>query len=107
MTYEIECYIETIDSEGNFTFHGAEGYCLEKGDKTYNILWPDDNLKDDKSKILVVFEQNELNLKVNLSKQQRMFQLLLNAKVNRQKVIMTVDYETPEKITSVIKVTIK
>lgn len=107
MKYEIECYIETIDSEGSFTVHGAEGFCLEKGDKTYNILWPDDKSKDDKLKTLVVFEQNELNLKVNLSKQQRMFQLLLDAKVNRQKVMMNVDCEMPEKINSLIKVTIK
>ena len=50
MTYEIECYIETIDSEGNFTFHGSEGYCLEKGNKTYNVLWPNNKLKKNKSK---------------------------------------------------------
>ena len=31
MRYEIECYIETIDSEGCFTFHGSEGFCLDVG----------------------------------------------------------------------------
>ena len=49
MTYEIEGYIETIDLDGKFTFYRAEGYCLEKEKKAYNILWP-----KDKSDILVV-----------------------------------------------------
>ncbi len=39
MTYEIECYINTINSEGAFSIHGTEGYCLEKGDKTSLFLF--------------------------------------------------------------------
>ena len=103
MIYEIECFIETIDSEGNFTIRGSEGFSLEKEDKTYNILW-----SRDKSNELVAFIQNELNLKLNLSKQQRMFQLLLNAKVNHQEIMMKVDCEKKsKKITSINKVILK
>lgn len=102
MTYEMECYIETIDSEGNFTVHGTEGFCLEKEDKIYNVLWSENN-----ANALVVFVQNEPKLRVDLSKQQRMFQLLLNAKVTHQKIMMKVDCESSGKITSITKVTIK
>ena len=96
MTYKIECYIETIDSDGNFTFLGSEGYCLEKGDKTYNVLWPNNKPKKNKSKDekqaddelnsfaeCFLFEQ-----KISLCKEnsQKKILLLVSAKTSRSKV---------------------
>lgn len=93
MTYEIECYIEAIDSEGNFTFHGSEGYCLEKGDKTYNILWPEDKSKDKKqpddelnSFVECLWVERKFSLCKENGLQKNFLLLLVSAKTNHSKV---------------------
>ena len=81
MTYEIECYIETIDSEGSFTFHGSDGYCLEKDEKNYNILWPDGKLNS-------IIECIRVEQKFSLCKKnsKKNILLLVSAKTNHSKV---------------------
>ena len=86
MTYEIECYIETIDSEGSFTVHGAEGFCLEKGDKTYNVLWGKGKLN--KSDVCLPIERKFSLLK---NDSQKKFFLLVLAKTNHSKVKLVFD----------------
>lgn len=36
-TYKIECYVETVSSDGCVTVRGVDGYRLERG-KTYNVF---------------------------------------------------------------------
>lgn len=86
MTYEIECYVETIDSEGNFSFHGAEGYCLEKDGKTYNVLWPNGDQTNDKSKSTIECLWVEQKFNMRKGNSQREFLLLISAKTNHSKV---------------------
>lgn len=81
MKYEIECYIETIDSEGSFTFHGSEGYCLEKDGKNYNILWPEGKLN---SIIECIRVEQKFSLCQKNSKKKIL--LLVSAKTNHSKV---------------------
>ncbi len=81
MTYEIECYINTINSEGAFSIHGTEGYCLEKGNKTYNVLWGKGKLN--KSDVRLPTERKFSLLK---NSSQKFFFLLVLAKTNHSKV---------------------
>ncbi len=41
--YKIECYVETVSSDGCVTVRGVDGYRLEKKEgekeKTYNVFW--------------------------------------------------------------------
>lgn len=45
--YKIECYVETVSSDGNVTVRGVDGYRLEKKEgekeKTYNVFVKSDN----------------------------------------------------------------
>ena len=86
MKYEIECYIETINSDGNFSIYGAEGFCLEKGGKTYNILWPEDSSNASVVSLLSdkIFSQPKDNV-------QNEFLLLISAKTNHSKVKLVFD----------------
>lgn len=86
MTYTIECYIETIDSDGKFTFCGAEGYCLEKGKNTYNIIWP-----EDKSDILVVRIPVKQKFSIRKKSPQKDLSLLTSAKANHSKIKLIFD----------------
>ncbi len=86
MTYEIECYINTINSEGAFSIHGTEGYCLEKGDKTYNVLWGKGKLN--KSDVRLPTERKFSLLK---NSSQKFFFLLVLAKTNHSKVKLVFD----------------
>jgi hypothetical protein len=86
MTYEIECYINTINSEGAFSIHGTEGYCLEKGDKTYNVLWGKGKLN--KSDVRLPTERKFSLLK---NDSQKKFFLLVLAKTNHSKVKLVLD----------------
>ena len=81
MKYEIECYIETINSDGSFSVHGTEGYCLEKGDKTYNVLWQEDSSNAPVVSLLSdkIFSQSKDNVQNGLL-------LLISAKTNHSKV---------------------
>ena len=86
MTYEIECFIETIDSEGCFTIRGAEGYCLEKDGKTYNVLWPNGDQTNDKSNSTIECLWVEREFTMRKGNSQREFLLLISAKTNHSKV---------------------
>lgn len=50
-TYKIECYVETISSDGNVTVRGVDGYRLEKKEgekeKAYNVFWKVEDAKND------------------------------------------------------------
>ena len=86
MTYEIECYIETIDSEGGFTIQGTEGYCLEKDGETYNILW-----LEGKSSMSVACLLSEKKFSLPQDKSQKKFLLLVSARTSHSKVKLIFD----------------
>lgn len=86
MRYEIECYIETIDSEGCFTFHGSEGFCLEKGGTSYNVLWPEEWPTDNKSNSIIECLWIEQKFSLCKEKAQDKILLLVSAKANHSKV---------------------
>lgn len=86
MIYEMEGYIETIDSNGKFTFCGAEGYCLEKEKNTYNILWP-----KEKSDILVVRIPVKQKFSIRKKSPQKDLSLLISAKANYMKIKLVFD----------------
>ena len=100
MTYKIECYIETINSEGCFTFHGSEGYCLEKEGKIYNIFWKDIDSSTDTEIQLIAYAQDELKLK---AEKQKIFQLFVAAQANHKKILIKMNFENKKNpITKVI-----
>ncbi len=98
MKYEIECYIETIDSDGNFTFRGSEGHCIEKEGKIYNIFWKDDGGSVGSEFQLVAYAQNELKLN---AKEQKKFQLLATARASSRKVLIEIDFDQKKNVTKV------
>lgn len=93
MTYKIKGFINTIDSEGNVTFCGAEGFCLEKEGEIYNVFWKEDCDAENLGFQIVAFEQKKQKLYINLANQQMIFQMLVAAQVKHQKVLMNVDFE--------------
>ena len=101
MTCKIIGYIETMDSEGLFTFRGSEGYCLEKEVKIYNVFWEDGDSSVDAKIQLVAYAQDELKLK---AEKQKVFQLLVTAQANHKKVLIKMDFEN--KKDSITKVTL-
>ena len=94
MTYTIECYIETIGSEGNFTVHGTEGCCQEKGGKIYNILWPEDS-----SNTSVECFLSEQKFKLPEDDSPKEILLLISAKTNRSKVKLIFDKASKKNFT--------
>ena len=86
MTYEIECFIETIDSKGCFTIRGAEGYYLEKNSMIYNVLWTNDYQTNDKSNSTIECLWVEQKFTMRKGNSQREFLLLISAKTNHSKV---------------------
>ena len=91
--YRIECYVETVSSDGNVTVRGVDGYRLEKKEgekeKTYNVFWKVENTKND--------EAGEVSVKVfpaekslSLGKNPKELQFLLPAKANHLKVSLDV-----------------
>lgn len=101
MVYKIECHVETISSDRNVTVRGVDGYRLERGDKTYNVLWEDGSLN---VKLLPMGDLNSAG-----SEQHGIFkvsneniQLLLTAKASRLKVLMDVDNNMSVKKVSLI-----
>ncbi len=111
MAYKIECYVETISSDGMVTVRGVDGYRLERDGKAYNVFWEmsqtDDKSKtDDKAEeeILTKVFHAEKALKWNKepenkepeNKEQKNsygenFQLLLTAKASRLKALLEVE----------------
>lgn len=98
MKYEIECYIDSIDSDGNFTFRGSEGHCIEKEGKIYNVFWKEDGGSVGAEIQLVAYAQNELKLN---AKEQKKFQLLATALASSRKVLFEIDFEHKKKVTKV------
>lgn len=101
MAYKIECYVETISSDGNVTVRGVDGYRLERDGKSYNVFWEmsqtDDKSKtDDKveTEILTKVFRVEKALEWNKEHEDsygKNFQLLLTAKASRLKVLLEAD----------------
>ena len=83
MPYKIECYVKTLSSDGSFTIRGVDGYYLERGEKTYNVFWNE----NDKA------ELNEISDKFKVPTDGRQWELqtLLIAKGNNQKILVEVD----------------
>ena len=75
MPYKIECYVKTLSSDGSFTIRGVDGYYLERGEKTYNVFWNE----NDKAEL------------VPTDGRQWELQTLLIAKGNNQKILVEVD----------------
>ncbi len=78
--YKIECYVETVSSDGCVTVRGVDGYRLEKG-KTYNVIW---KLDAEEVKIFPVGES------LSLGENSKDLQFLLTAKANHLKVSLDV-----------------
>lgn len=101
MAYKIECYVETISSDGDVTVRGVDGYRLERDGKAYNVFWEmsqtDDKSKTDdivETEILTKVFRAEKALKWNKKQENSYgenFQLLLTAKASRLKVLLEVE----------------
>lgn len=101
MAYMIEGLVENLSSDGTFTIHGSEGYCLAKDGKTYNVFW--ENSENDSGESgnaesgavkLVACPQKDCKLRVPTDGRQWEFQLLTPAKANRQKVSVELKNES-------------
>lgn len=93
--YRIECYVETVSSDGNVTVRGVDGYRLEKKEgekeKTYNVFWkvkPEDAESDGTGEVLVKIFPVEKNL--SLEENSKELQFFLTAKANHLKVSLDV-----------------
>ena len=94
-TYKIECYVETVSSDGNVTVRGVDGYRLEKGGETYNVFVEVRNdAKDEILKGKIVASKKELNFVVNSP----ISQWLKDVKMNGSKIVLEVKF-TSDKIT--------
>ncbi len=66
--YKIECYVETVSSDGNATVRGVDGYRLEKKEgekeKTYNVFV---NQERNASLALLLPLEKKLKIKGSLS----------------------------------------
>ena len=83
MPYKIECYVKTLSSDGSFTIRGVDGYYLERGEKTYNVFWNE----NDKAELKEISDK----FKVPTDGRQWELQTLLIAKGNNQKILVEVD----------------
>lgn len=110
MAYIIEGLVETLSSDGTFTIHGSEGYCLAKDGKAYNVFW--ENSGNDSGKSgnsesgavnLVACPQKDCKLRVPTDGRQWEFQLLTSAKANRQKVGVGVEVTSIDDLKSATK----
>lgn len=93
MQYRIECYVETVSSDGNVTVRGVDGYRLEKKEgekeKAYNVFWKvEDAKKGGAGEVPVKVFSAEKSL--SLEKNSKELQFLLTAKANHLKVSLDV-----------------
>lgn len=111
----IKGVVETLSSDGTFRIRGAEGYFLEKDDKTYNVFWETSNTEESGVQHLVALPQKNGKEPfsigdVNSPENQRNFQLLASAKASHQKVELEVELEVESsdnlKSATVTKVTL-
>ena len=103
MTCKIIGYINTIDSEGRFTFRGAEGYCLEKEGILYDVFWKVDGNITDTAFQLIACVQDALMMK---AEKRKMSRLLKTAQVSHQKVLMEMKIDFENKMVALINVTL-
>ncbi len=111
-TYKIECYVETVSSDGNVTVRGVDGYRLEKKEgekeKTYNVFWKVEDTKNGGALVKIFPAEEKLRLnekqsggsptgesgKAEEGKTEKVFakdlQFLLTAKANHLKVSLDV-----------------
>lgn len=106
-TYKIECYVETVSSDGNVTVRGVDGYRLEKKEgekeKTYNVFWKVEDTKNGGALVKIFPAEEKLKMDEKQSdgsstgesgKVEKVFdkklQFLLTAKANRLKVSLDV-----------------
>ena len=102
MQYKIECYVETVLSDGNVTVRGVDGYRLEKKEgekeKTYNVFWKVEDAESDKAdEVLVKIFPAEKTL--SFDENSKELQFLLTAKANHLKVLL--EMESSDKIKTV------
>lgn len=93
MQYKIECYVETVSSDGNVTVRGVDGYRLEKDGKMYNVFV--EVSKDTKKEIFkgkIVASKKELNFIVNSP----ISQWLKEVKMNGSKTVLDVKFTGDE-----------
>ena len=91
--YRIECYVETVSSDGNVTVRGVDGYRLEKKEgekeKAYNVFWKvEDAKKGGAGEVPVKVFSAEKSL--SLEKNSKELQFLLTAKANHLKASLDV-----------------
>lgn len=91
MQYRIECYVETVSSDGNVTVRGVDGYRLEKKEgekeKAYNVFWKvEDAKKGGAGEVPVKVFPAEKSLSLGNIE----LQFLLTAKANHLKVSLDV-----------------
>lgn len=89
--YRIECYVETVSSDGNVTVRGVDGYRLEKKEgekeKAYNVFWKvEDAKKGGAGEVPVKVFPAEKSLSLGNIE----LQFLLTAKANHLKVSLDV-----------------
>ena len=114
--YRIECYVETVSSDGCVTVRGVDGYRLEKKEgekeKTYNVFWKvEDAKKGEADEALVkIFpaektlsfdeKQSDDKSKGKKGEIEKVFakdlQFLLTAKANHLKVSLDVALDNAE-----------
>ena len=87
--YRIECYVETVSSDGNVTVRGVDGYRLEKDGKTYNVFV--EVSKDAKKEAFegkIALSKKELSFVVNSP----ISQWLKDVKMNSSKTALEVEF---------------
>ena len=93
--YRIECYVETVSSDGNVTVRGVDGYRLEKDGKTYNVFVEvSKDAKEEAFEGKIVLSKKELSFVVNSP----ISQWLKDVKMNNSKMMLEVKF-TGDKIT--------
>ena len=115
MAYIIEGLVENLSSDGTFTIHGTEGYCLAKDGKTYNVFWKNpennsgtsENAESNAVNAVAILQKN-CELRVPTDWRQWEFHLLTSAKANHQKVRVEVNADSIHNLKSatVTKVTL-
>lgn len=89
MQYKIECYVETVSSDGCVTVRGVDGYRLEKDGKMYNVFVEVSNdAKEDVFEGKIVLSKKELSFVVNSP----ISQWLKEVKVNSSKIMLEVKF---------------
>lgn len=86
MSHKIQCRVDLINADGTFTVKGVDGYRLERDGVSYNVFWKFSNDKIMGAKELLHVENGNENEVVS----RRLFEMLLVAKLNSQKVELDV-----------------